>query len=86
MVRVEGALHGNFSDLTLARPFLAAEDAIGPMDGRRFLDIERGYVLQFLGRYLKGLPAPMLDGPPAEYPEVRFESRAGAITRYGSSR
>jgi hypothetical protein len=86
LVRVEGALHGNFSDLTLARPFLAAEDAIGPMDGTRFLDIEKGYVLQFLGRYLKDLPAPMLDGLSSEHPEVRFQSRVGTLSRDGSSR
>jgi hypothetical protein len=47
--------------------------------GLAFLDIEKGYVLQFLRRYLKGLPAPLLDDPPSEYPEVRFQSRMAGL-------
>jgi hypothetical protein len=70
----------------LARPFLANEDAIGPIDGKRFLDIQKGYVLQFLDRYLKGRPAPLLDGPLPEYPEVRSESRIAAEPAAGPPR
>jgi len=33
------------------------------------------YLLAFFDHTLKGQPAPLLDGPAANYPEVTFERR-----------
>jgi predicted dienelactone hydrolase len=77
MVQVHGATHGNFTDLSTFREYLTNDfqGVLGPIDGRRFLSIQSDYVLQFFNKHLKGLPAPLLDGPPRDHPEVKFKSR-----------
>jgi hypothetical protein len=37
--------------------------------------IQNVYTLAFFDKHLKGLAAPLLDGPSPDYPEVVFASR-----------
>jgi len=53
-------------------PFLRLRGGLGPIDGRRFLNITTTYVGAFFDHYLKGTAAPLLGGPSAQYPEVTF--------------
>jgi hypothetical protein len=51
---------------------VGAEPAI---EGERMIDIQNVYSLAFFDKHLKGLAAPLLDGPSPDYPEVEFMSR-----------
>lgn len=76
ILRIEGARHFNFSDYSvLFSPALRLLGALGPMDGRRGLEITGAYVREFFDHHLSGEPAPLLTGPSTNYPEVtgRFE-------------
>ncbi len=77
MVQIKGALIGNFTDVSLmeAGGFLKAKGVVGTIDGNRFLEIQNNYVLEFFNKYLKNFPAPLLDSPPPEFPEILFKSR-----------
>ena len=77
MLQVEGSSHGNFTDTSALQEYLTDQfkSVLGSIDGKRFSEIQNTYVLQFFNKYLRALPAPLLDGPSEEYPEVRFKSR-----------
>ncbi len=75
LVTVKGTEHYNFTDLTLISPMLAALDFSGPIDGQQMVRILNAYPLAFFDKHLKGLPASLLNGISAEYPEVLIESR-----------
>jgi predicted dienelactone hydrolase len=74
-VQVHGARHMNFTDWSLAGGFMKLIGVVGPIDGRRFVELENRYVLAFFDRHLKGEASPFLDGPPDDYPEVVFKAR-----------
>jgi dienelactone hydrolase len=76
MVQIDGALHGNFCDLSAFKEFLTADfqGLLGTIDGRRFLEIQNEFVRQFFDRYLQGLQAPLLESKAVKYPEVVFKS------------
>jgi hypothetical protein len=38
-------------------------------------EIQNVYVLTFFDKHLRGMAAPLLDGPSPDYPEVVFRSR-----------
>lgn len=77
LLLLRGAGHFNFFDQallnepTLVRLLGAA--AVGPIDQLRALEVTRRYVRAFFDVHLKGVPSPLLDGPSAEFPEVRFK-------------
>jgi predicted dienelactone hydrolase len=77
LLLVRGAGHFNFFDQallnepTLARLFGAA--TIGPIDQARALEVTRRYVRAFFDAHLKGVSSPLLDGPSADFREVRFK-------------
>jgi hypothetical protein len=48
---------------------------LGPIDAHRVHRIVNAYTLAFFDRHLKGKPAPLLDGPAAQYPEMHFDTR-----------
>ena len=75
LVLVPGIYHNDFSDARLLSPLTSLVGLTGPIDGERAHAILRSYSLAFFDRHVKGDPAPLLDGPSPEYPEVRFESR-----------
>lgn len=77
MLQVKGSTHGNFTDLSAFSAYLSDErkNILGSIGGRRFLQIQNDYIRHFFNKYLKGIQAPLLDGPAQEYPEVIFKSR-----------
>ncbi|MGO4461429.1 alpha/beta hydrolase family protein [Streptomyces sp. M-16] len=67
---VDDTQHLSFTDLAplagqLGRPLQA-------LDGNRVDTITRSYVAAFVDTHLRGRNAPLLDGPSAGFPEVRF--------------
>ncbi|HEY5095975.1 MAG TPA: hypothetical protein VII69_12745 [Candidatus Eremiobacteraceae bacterium] len=74
-VRVPGMFHEDFSDAPLLSPLTRWLGISGPMDAQRGHAIVCAYELAFFDRHLKGMTAPLLDGPSAEFPEVLFETR-----------
>jgi predicted dienelactone hydrolase len=74
-VRVPGMFHEDFSDAPLLSPFAPWLGISGPMDAQRGHAIVSAYELAFFDRHLKGVPAPLLDGPAEVFPEVLFETR-----------
>jgi hypothetical protein len=74
-INLGGFMFGDIGEKKLAVPFMVIESVENwckdcvPINDLLF------HVLQFFNRHLKGLPAPLLDGPPTDYPEVRFKSR-----------
>lgn len=80
LVLVPGMFHQNLSDF----PYLVLSPIDrwlgldGPIDARRVHRIENSYSLAFFDRYLKGAPAPLLDGPSPRFPDVRFMRRSAS--------
>lgn len=74
-VMTQGTQHLKYSDFSLWSPLFKETRAPGSIDGRRAVEIMNAYPLAFFDKHLKGEPEPLLDGPPREYPEVRFGSR-----------
>ncbi|HLL74456.1 MAG TPA: hypothetical protein VK421_04265, partial [Pyrinomonadaceae bacterium] len=74
-IMVRGSGHLNFTDFYLVSPLLQWAGAVGPADGPRVQQLLNAYTLAFFDKHLEGEPAPLLDGPPPDYPEVRFRSR-----------
>ncbi len=78
-VTIAGSDHGDFSDLSLFYP--RGKERIEP---RRAHEIINAYTLAFFDRYLRGRPAPLLDGDPP-YPEATLRAwRRPALTEAGS--
>jgi predicted dienelactone hydrolase len=77
LVHVPGMFHLNFTDFpyTLATPVARALNLVGPIDWRRGHAIVNAYTLAFFDRSLRARPAPLLDGPSPQFPEVSLESR-----------
>jgi hypothetical protein len=76
MVQVEGALHGNFTDLPLVSGYIVPNGIVGPLDGETSAAILGSYTLAFFDTYVKGLSrAPILDRVPSQFPQARFSRR-----------
>jgi predicted dienelactone hydrolase len=77
-VSIHGTGHFSFSDLALALPLLqhaapgsdAGDYGLGPLEGARTLAVTRAWLHAFFDTHLKERPAPLLEGPSPEYPEV----------------
>jgi hypothetical protein len=74
-VLVPGMFHQNFSDAPLLSPIASRFGVTGPINGRLAHRIIGDYPPAFFDRHVKGEAAPLLDGPPVQYPEVLFETR-----------
>jgi hypothetical protein len=74
-VQVPGMFHINLTDIPLLSPLAARLGLSGPIGVQRAHRIVNAYSLAYFDRHLKGRPAALLDGPAAQYPDVRFESR-----------
>lgn len=75
LVTIKGSTHANFGDDPLVMPVTKLIGMAGPISADRMRQITNEYLLSFFDKYLKGEDAPLLAGPPADYPEVEFESR-----------
>ena len=80
-VIVKGTKHFNYSDFSLFSPDYKKAGLLGPIDGGRMERIMSDYVLAFFDKYLKGKDAPLLKGPPANYPEIEFKSHGRQTKR-----
>ncbi|MBP2704220.1 alpha/beta hydrolase [Microbispora sp. RL4-1S] len=69
---VSGAEHRSFTDAPLLSDALGVTSPAGVLPGARAAELDRTYVAAFLDLQLKGRRQPVLDGPSARYPEVRF--------------
>jgi hypothetical protein len=76
-VQVPKMFHLNLTDVPLLIyvPFGRMVGLFGPIDADRVHRIVNAYTLAFFDRHLRGLPATLLDGAEAQYPDVRFEIR-----------
>jgi hypothetical protein len=74
-VQVPGMFHADMTDVPSWSPAVARLGLSGPIGVQRAHRIVNAYSLAFFDRHLKGRPAALLDGPAAQYPEVRFEAR-----------
>ena len=72
-VQVPGMFHVNLTDIPYWSPLFSRIGFTGPIDGPRAHSIVNSYSLAFFDRYLKDKRSALLDGPPAQYPEVLFE-------------
>jgi pimeloyl-ACP methyl ester carboxylesterase len=73
VVLVPGTFHLNFTDTPYYSPLTSLVRLAGPINAQRAHTIINAYTLAFFDRHLKGLPAPLLDGPAEQYPEVLYE-------------
>ena len=82
-VTIRGAVHAGFLDM----PFLPLHPggimeaglAAAAIDSERMWRVTCDYLLAFFARHLTGEPAPLLDGPSPDYPEVVFGSPAAVL-------
>lgn len=74
-VQIPGIFHIEMSDAPLLSPLLAPRLGLsGPLGTQRAHNIINAYTLAFFNQHLKGQPAPLLNGPSRQYPEVRLET------------
>ncbi|MEW2445706.1 alpha/beta hydrolase family protein [Micromonospora marina] len=78
---VTGAGHYTFADTAWVLDRFGVRDTVpqdvaglfyGTLDGTRGIAITRAYVVAFLDRHLRGMPARLVDAPSPAYPEVTF--------------
>lgn len=74
-VVIQGAEHFNFTDHQLYTPLFQYVGLTGRIQGERGAELVNRYVLAFFNKHLRGMDAPLLDGPNSRYPEVRFEPK-----------
>ncbi|WIY01029.1 hypothetical protein QRX60_44500 [Amycolatopsis mongoliensis] len=78
LIRIPGMYHADFGDAQLISPLLRPLGITGPLDGAKAHRIVNTYVLAFFDRYLRSLPAPLLDQPAPAHPDVLFEKHTPA--------
>jgi len=75
LLLLRGAAHFNlFDQAMLSEPTVwRLVGALGAIDQGRALEVTRRYVRAFFDVHLKRMPDRLLDGPGAEFPEIRFK-------------
>lgn len=69
---VDRTEHLSFTDLAPLAQQLGTP--LQDLDGARVDAVTRAYVVAFVDAHLRGLHVPLLDGPSARFPEVRFHT------------
>ncbi|WP_033346296.1 alpha/beta hydrolase family protein [Catenuloplanes japonicus] len=69
-ITVAGTTHSSLTDYGILSD--RVDVPLQTLDGDRCAEIAADYVAEFVGRHLKGRPAPLLRGPDAAHPEVLF--------------
>ncbi|MET9958417.1 alpha/beta hydrolase [Streptomyces sp. NPDC006326] len=72
-ITFDGSDHFSFTDWPTMSDQLGLP-APSPLPGARSVDLTRRYVTAFFDQHLRGIPQPLLDGPAAGTPEVRFHT------------
>ena len=75
MVRIRNAKHYNFTDLSLAGPFMQLVGLNGSIDGREFVKIQNEYVLAFFNKHLRNVDTPLLGDSALDNGQVMYKSR-----------
>jgi predicted dienelactone hydrolase len=70
----EGTWHYDFVMVPTISPLAHTLGMKGPLAATRVVEINNRYLAAFFGRHLRGEHAPLLDGSPDAYPEVRFSA------------
>ncbi|MGW7140159.1 alpha/beta hydrolase family protein [Streptomyces xanthophaeus] len=73
-ITFDGSGHFTFSDFPAIAEQLGLPDPDAPLPGARSVELTRRYVAAFFDQHLKGKAQPLLDGPAADAPEVRFHT------------
>ncbi|MEV7543698.1 alpha/beta hydrolase [Streptomyces sp. NPDC089915] len=73
-ITLDGTDHFGPTDYPALRDQLGVPHPDAPLPGARALELTRTYVSAFFDRHLKGQTRPVLDGPRADAPEVRFHN------------
>ena len=76
-MKIRGARHASFGDFILFGRLITAANDPAEIAPERMIQIQKVFSLAFFDRYLKGLDAPLLDDPAAEFPELLFRARRG---------
>jgi predicted dienelactone hydrolase len=74
-MKIRGARHASFGDICLWGRIIQWASEKPAIEGKRMIYIQNVYSLAFFDKHLRGLAAPLLDGPSPDYPEVVFRSR-----------
>jgi predicted dienelactone hydrolase len=77
-VEVPGIFHLDMTDAPLLSPLAPELGIAGPIGAERAHAIVNACTLAFFDRHLRDRPAPLLDGPSAQFPDVRIETRGTA--------
>jgi predicted dienelactone hydrolase len=73
LVKIPETTHMGLTDLTLQGPTLFRWTGLtGRLDPDRRMRLMSEYIVAFFDTYLRGKPAPLLDGPSARDPDVAF--------------
>lgn len=68
-IMVDGTVHQDWSDQSFWKIW-GTTRPLGPIDGRRMMDVRSAYVRAFFDEHLRGKESPLMDGPVEEWPEV----------------
>ena len=71
-IRIDGTAHLHVSDMSLMVRWIPG--VASGTSGQRIAEILNRYCLAFFDEHLRSQPAPLLDGPSTEFPEVTFQS------------
>ncbi|MDX9990445.1 MAG: hypothetical protein RBS68_00220 [Anaerolineales bacterium] len=72
---VLGTNHYDFSDLPALSPLAPQLGLKGPLNGGRVQEILLAYTRAFFDQQFRDVKSPLLEGPSADYPEMRYEQR-----------
>ena len=78
-ITIDGAEHGDFTDLPMLTPVHRLSLLTGPIDGQRAMQIIDAYSLVFFDQTLRGKHDELLDGPSRKYPEVGFTKKTSSL-------
>lgn len=73
VIAIIGTTHFDFSDLPALSPLATQLGLKGPLNGARVQTIINDYTLAFFNLQFKNISSKLLNGPNADYPELRFE-------------
>ncbi len=80
-VMVRGTTHLNWTDIPMMMPLLHKPPMLGTIDANRMETIMNAYVVAFFDAHLRGVMTPLMLGPSADFPDVKFERKVpGAVT------
>ncbi|MFD3937231.1 alpha/beta hydrolase family protein [Streptomyces sp. NPDC058611] len=71
-ITVDGTDHFGATDFPAVADHVGLPRPDAPLPGNRAIELTRRYVAAFFDQHLRGTPRPVLDGPSADAPEVRF--------------